>query len=29
VPYGQVVNLMVALQASGAANVGLVTESPE
>jgi biopolymer transport protein TolR len=28
VPYGDVVNLMVALQSSGAENVGLVTESP-
>jgi biopolymer transport protein TolR len=28
VPYGEVVELMVALQAAGAANVGLVTENP-
>ncbi len=28
VPYGEVVNLMAALQAAGAANVGLVTENP-
>ena len=28
VPYGQVVNLMTALQAAGAPSVGLVTEEP-
>ena len=29
VPYGQVVTVMVALQAAGAPSVGLVTEDPE